>query len=343
VIEGLERTRFALLMKIHHSMIDGASGMQLAQHLFRLDETSLFAPASSPQPKPRPRGTELIRDDLAQLAARPLRLAEEAAKLARHPLRAAERVGEVVGGIAESFANALEPHTPTPLEGHTSAHRRVDWHWVPLDPLHPVRKAVGATVNDTALAIFAGGLRRFLMARGCDPSELRYRVCIPVDMRPPDDDFAQANHVSAFFVRLPLEERNPKRRLEMIREETRRAKQSRAAAGTEWMMQAGDWFGAPWVTRAGVELIRLASPFNLVATHVRGPSQPLYMLGAELESMLPLVPLMDGQGLSVAMLTLNGRLGYGLLADWDRVPDLAMLPELLEDSYDELTAIGVSQ
>jgi WS/DGAT/MGAT family acyltransferase len=205
-----------------------------------------------------------------------------------------------------------------------------------LEELKTLKRTLGGTVNDAVLAVVAGALHHFLEEREPWPARFDYRVVIPVNMRPPDDDFTQANHVSALFLSLPVSEPDPLQRYASIQRETQRLKQSRAAEGTDLLIRFADWTGSSELTRLGARLVSRLRPYNLIVTNVPGPPFPLYVLGAPLLEMFPFLPLFDHQGLGVAALSYAGRVGWGLVGDWELTPDLGQLAAALDTSFEEL-------
>jgi len=70
----------------------------------------------------------------------------------------------------------------------------------------------------------------------------------------------------------------------------------------------------------------------MVVTNVPGPPIPLYLLGCRALNMQPLVPLFPGVGIGLALLSYNGTLFWGFLADYDLVPDLDRFVDDVRDS-----------
>jgi diacylglycerol O-acyltransferase / wax synthase len=340
VIEGLEGDRFALLSKVHHCMVDGVAGANLLTLLFSPDPEEGLGRAPSWTPRPAPGALDLLVGEAAQrlrAGGNLLRWVGAVASAPRAGLAGALGVGTAV---AQALDAALRLPGPTDLNRPIGPHRRVEWQSLELDSVKRVKERLGGTVNDVVLATVTGALHRFLGTRASWPVKLDYRVVIPVNMRSGDDDATVANHVSALFVSLPVAERDPRRRYERIRVETDRLKHSRAAQGIDWLTRLADQLAAPWVTRLGVRLATSLRPYNLIVTNVPGPPFPLYVLGARLREIYPHLPLFDHQGLGVAVLSYDGRLGFGLIADREVVPDLAGLAKAIPASFAELSKLA---
>src|SRR5207245_11159232 len=139
-----------------------------------------------------------------------------------------------------------------------------------------------------------------------------------------------------WLMSLPIQERDPRRRLVKIRETTKRLKESNQARGVELLTQLAEWAGAAVIT-LGTRLASRLAPYNLIVTNIPGPQVPLYMLGAPLLGGYPTVPLFENQGLGVATFSYAGKLCWGFNADWDLVPDLHDFVTAIDDSFHELT------
>jgi WS/DGAT/MGAT family acyltransferase len=336
IVEGLEGGRFALVAKVHHCMVDGAAGMNLLTTLYSTSPEARIQEAPPWRPRPAPGALELAVDDVAERVRAPLALARAAADALRRPAQALATLAEAGSAMREAVEEGWRVPARTPLNQRIGPHRRTDWGSLDLARVKDTSRRLDGTVNDVVLAAVAGALRRFLSERGVRLARLHYRVVIPVNARPAGDRFEAANCVSALFLDLPLDEPDPRRRFARIQAETRRLKGSRAAQGIEIFSRLADRFGLPGVTRAGVRLVERVRPYNLIVTNVPGPQLPLYVLGARLVQMVPLLPLFESQGLGVAVLSYHGRVAWGLVADYDLVPDVAELNEAMEQAFEEL-------
>ena len=343
VVEGLERNRFAVVTKIHHCMIDGVGSAELMGSVMRAvaeeKGPAHEAPRWIPRPAPSPR--QLIFGELARRLQEPLDAAAAIRRALQHPLAAAEGAYETVAALAEAFAAGLRPASATPLNVDIGPHRRFDWFAMDLATVKAIKSALGGTVNDVVLSVLAGALGRFLHQRGLEVARLDVRAMLPVNVRDAGDR-DMGNRVASIVARLPLEERDPRRRLERVVATTKSAKHSRQAAGMRTIEEIGD----RTATALFVEFARLAArsrPFNLVVTNVPGPAFPVYVLGAPMRACFPLVPLFQGQALGVALFSYDGGLYWGFNADWDAIPDLHDLVDAVRVEFERLAeAAGVA-
>jgi diacylglycerol O-acyltransferase / wax synthase len=337
VIEGVVGGRFALVAKAHHCMVDGISGVDLLTALLTPDPAESPAHAPPWTPRRAPTALELLAGEVWRRAEQPLRLLGAAASALRDPLGALGTVGESIASVTESLAGGLRSTSPTPLNVPIGPHRRFDWLRLPLDDMRAVRRVFGGTLNDVVLATVAGGLGRFLEARGVLTEGLEYRAMIPVSFRSREERGTLGNKVSLLLAPLPLAERDPYRRLVRVIETTVQLKTSRQAHGAELLEELAD-MTAPALLTQTVRMAVALRTYNLVVTNVPGPPVPLYLLGAQMTAVYPAVPLYANQGVGIALFSYAGDLYWGFNADWETVPDLHELVRAMAASFDELRA-----
>jgi WS/DGAT/MGAT family acyltransferase len=223
-----------------------------------------------------------------------------------------------------------------PFNRPTGTHRRVDWCALDLAEIKDVKKHLNGTVNDVVLTIATGAMRRFLMKRHVALADLDFRVLVPVNMRRDSADRDSANRVSAWFIRLPVAERDPLAQFAAVKAEARQLRRSKAAEGIDLVMRFADWSGWDLLAASVTRLASAVHLYNMVVTNVPGPRVPLYLLGAKLKDVYPQVPLFVNQGLSIAVMSYSGKVYFGLTGDWDLVPDLAVLAHAIDSSFGEL-------
>ena len=342
VIEGLEGgEHFALLNKIHHCVTDGAGGADLSRILFSPTANAEIAEAVPYLPRPAPSGLELLGHAARERAALPLRALRRArARLARGDGRLAEPLRDRLSALARLAQDSLRGASETPLNGELSPHRRFDWLTMPLDDVRELRRVLGCTVNDIVLATVSGALRRYLFRRRVDPARLDFRVAAPVNVRRAEHDGQLGNHVSSWIVRLPLGEPDPLERVAALQARTAELKRSGASSAIALLMDAAEWMPAG-VLALGAGLAR--GPVNMIVTNVPGPPMRLYSVGAPLLGLYPMVPLIPGGGLGVALFSYEGKLCWGFNADYELVPDLRAFVADLGAAFEELRASAVAR
>lgn len=335
VIEGLDGGRFAILARSHHSMVDGIAGVGVLRVLLRPEPDSSVPPARRWRARPAPGRVRLVTDEFIRRAREPLDLVSAAGRALRSPTRAIEAAWDAALGLGESLSG-LRSASPTPLNPvHIGPHRRTDWLRFDLEAVKDVKRRLGGTVNDVVLATVAGAMRQYLQAHHVALKGLDFRAMCPVSIRRAEVGDALGNRVVMLVAQLPVDERDPRRRLERVISTTQELKSSRVPQGSELIEELADWTTTSIVT----ETMRLATrlrAFNLIVTNVPGPQVPLYLLDAPVLATFPLVPLYENQALGIALLSYAGGLFWGLSSDWDRIPDLHDIALGLADAFDEL-------
>ena len=339
VVEGLEGDRFALLSKVHHCMIDGVSGVDLMNVLMSPSQDAEIFEPSPFVPRPAPSPFELLRDEILRRARLPFEAVRDVRKLLREAEDTRRELSVRTRALRETLGGVLARRTPTPLNERVCPHRRFDWLVMPLDELKAVRRALGGSLNDVVLTTVAGAVRRFLEHRRFPVEGLDFRVMAPVSVRAANERGRLGNRVSAWLVPLPLAEPDPAVRLTTIAARTEELKQARQAVAAEVLTQAADWTPATLLA-LGARNITRQLPFNLVVTNVPGPQLPLYLFGSRMLESYPVVPLLDGLGLGIALFSYDGKLCWGFNADWELVPDLDHFVSCVSEAFDELRRLA---
>jgi diacylglycerol O-acyltransferase / wax synthase len=340
LVEGFADNRFALLSKTHHALVDGVSGVDIATVLFDTSPTPAPVGVGEDEsewvPRPLPSDAQLLADALLERATVPGEIARGIRHAFRVPRQVAMRLGRATVGVG-ALARVVQSAPPSPLNVRIGPHRRFSWVSADLRDLKHVKETLGGTVNDVVLAVVAGGLGRYLGRRGELPDDLTLRAMVPVSVRADLERGALGNRVAAMWAALPVSVQDPVQRLLMISREMDGVKRSGQAVGAQ-VLTGLTGFAPPTIVVQAARLQTRQRMFNLVITNVPGPQYPLYMLGRRLEAMYPMVPLAGGQALGVAIISYDGRLNFGLVADYDALPDLEDLIGDLGAAIAELVA-----
>jgi len=180
---------------------------------------------------------------------------------------------------------------------------------------------LGGTVNDVVLAVVTGALREWLHGRGIRTEGLELRALVPVSIRSEDERGDLGNRIAAMRGPLPVYVEDPARRLRVVSEQMEGLKRSKQALGAEVISRFNDF--APPTLLAQASRVNFSTRlFNLIVTNVPGPQIPLYVLGRELEEVFPVAFLPESHTMAVAIMSYNGHLGFGLLADYDSMDDV---------------------
>ena len=328
---------FALIAKSHHALVDGISAVDLTTVLFDAE------PDAPPPPAPRrawtarplPTPAQLLSDALVERATRPRELVRSARALVRAPRQVARGARDGLQAMGALAFAGLHPAPATPLNVPTGPHRRYTWVDAQLGELQAVKDALGGTVNDAVLAVVGGALGRFLRHRGVDTRELVLRALVPVSVRAEAEQGALGNEVAPMWVPLPVGVEDPVAQFGAIRDAIAASEASAQAVGARTLTELAG-FASPTILSQAARLQQRQRSFNIVVTNVPGPQVPLYLLGRRLRALYPVLPLAERQALGIAVTSYDGRLGFGLLADYDALPDLEVLADALRTSIDAL-------
>ena len=283
LVEGLEGGAFAMVTKVHHSMVDGAAGVNLMTLLLSASPEESAEPARPWVPRAAPAPLQLLIEEGMRRAKVPLSLLRGVRSALERPRAAWESLAETGDAVWQALRAGFQIPSHTPVNRAIGPHRRIDWYALELTEV-----------------------------------------------------LAASNHVSGYFLSLPIHEPDPLRRVARVKEDTRRLKQSKAALGIDLLTRFVDWSGSTLLTLAGVRLASRLQPYNLIVTNVPGPQYPLYLLGARMLEIYPQLPLFENQGLGVAVMSYDGKVFWGLVGDWDLVPDLSDFAGAVDAAYREL-------
>jgi WS/DGAT/MGAT family acyltransferase len=345
LVEGLRDNRIAIITKTHHAMVDGVSAIEIGQVILDASGQARQMPDDLWMPEPEPSSLNLLSDAVCHLVHRPSALLDTL-RLGANDFRATTgQVLRVVGGLASAARLAIRAAPDSPLNAQIGQQRRYGTAITSLSDYKRVRgqqsdTGTRTTINDVVLATVAGALRGWLLFRGesVTPSTT-VRAMVPVSVRSDSEIGALGNRISAVLVDLPVGEPNPVLRLAQISYAMRAHKESGQSVGADALV-ALSGFAPPTLhalgARAANGLTRRL--FNLVVTNVPGPQYPLYAAGARLLEIYPVVPLAEGQAVSIGLTSYNGGVYYGLNADRDAMPDVDVLAALIEESLAELLA-----
>ena len=340
-VDGVPRGCFAVLTKMHHASVDGASGMQMIEMLHELTPTPPpVPPPTAPwRPETAPTDFELMARSSANHFMNPFRFAQTVARQMGDFPERMKQTFETLSGVNDT------PFTPVPrtrFNGRVSPQRVVGGVRFALDNIRAARKAVaGATVNDAVLALCGGALRRYLSAKNeLDGDPLI--AMAPVNLRG-GETASGGNQVSAMFIAIGTHIADPIERLQAVQRATRSSKAISNAVDARAMTDYSQFVPAFTSAMAGRLMSNLAAvpqpPFNLTITNVPGPQVPLYFMGSPMVTSIGLGPLSHGMGLIMPITSYNGELAVAFTCCRDMMPDPDFFTECLQSSYDEFISM----
>jgi WS/DGAT/MGAT family acyltransferase len=256
----------------------------------------------------------------------------------RRPRRALAYVKDTVVGVgATTLAGINAPAPPSPLNVDITSHRRYTWVDGDLAQFKAIKNALGGTLNDVVLAAVSLALGHHMRAQGYDTEGLVLKAMVPVSVRADVERGALGNRVAAMWAPLPVGATDPAECLAQVRLEMDGLKHSGQAVGAEVLTNLAG-FAPPTILSQAARLQARQRFFNLVVTNVPGPQFPLYLLGRRLKALYPVVPLARRQALGIAVMSYDGHLGFGLIGDYDALPELETIARELERSIAALAA-----
>ncbi len=341
LIEGLADGHWALVTKTHHAVIDGISGVDLATVLFDLspDGTVIAHPDEPWEPAAEPTTAELIASGAVGIARTVVGGARRLTSLAVRPSEVLAEVREGLEGVGEIAWAGLNPAPDTPLNVEIGPHRRLRVVRADLADFKLVKNALGGTVNDVVLTVVSGALRDWLRSRGVRTEGLELRALVPVSIRAKDEHHELGNRIAAMRGPLPVYVDDPVARLRVVRQSMDGLKESKQAIGAEVIAGAQN-FAPPTILAQASRLNFSTRLFNLIVTNVPGPQFPLYVAGRRALDVFPVAFLPKNHALAIAIMSYDGQLNFGLLGDYDALPDIDAIAAGLADSIAELVEIA---
>lgn len=334
LVDGLADGRVAMVWAIHHAVADGGATVELLDRVYQHGPDERPVPAAAaPTEEPDPTRRALLAANARQFR-RKVRDLPSLALRSAYSVRVGHRLRLAgIEGPARPF-EAPMTHFNQPL----TARRSAAWASLPLDDVFRVRRAFGATFNDVYLALVSAALRRYLSDHGELP-DLPLTANVPVSLRDPTARGEFGNQVFTWQVRLTTDVDDPVERLRGVSTFTRNVRETLAARGDDGLQR--EWMDYTVAFRAWVALGNLAvrraarPPFNVIVSNVKGPG-PLWFDGAAVTEIYSFSQLVAGLGLNLTAWSYGGRLGVGVVACPEHIPDLWGLADLFGPALEEL-------
>ena len=333
----------ALIMRIHHCYADGIALVQVLLSMTDSDD--------KPH-KAKTLGKTWLKDDGKAVDARMgaigryMKMGEDllgkGMDLYRDPSIASVVAKEGADIARElAFALSLSDDPETVLRGRLGVRKRVAWAPpIPLEDVKAISRVFDATVNDILMACMAGALRSYMIDRGEAVDGLTIRATVPVNLRPLEHAKKLGNHFGLVFLDLPVGEPHPVQRLLRVTECMTQLKQSRQAI-VAFGLLATIGMLPPAIQQLALELFSRKA--TTVATNVPGPQMPLYMAGVKIKEQMFWVPQTGSIGLGVSILSYNGNVHFGLIADAKLIPDPDAVIKRFIPEFEKLLYIALME
>jgi WS/DGAT/MGAT family acyltransferase len=360
LIHGLQDGNVGLLTKIHHAAVDGMSGAEILSVLLDLSPEGRDQLSSTElRPGRVPGGTEMLVRSVLGMPRYLERVARGLPSLIPNledtpivnDLPGAKLLGRTTRGTVRRLRrrpsrvltrSELAPPR-TSFNGRVTPHRRFAFGQLLLADVKTVKNAHGYTVNDVVLAICAGAVRRWLLEHNELP-EGPLVTQVPVSVRTDAQRGTFGNRVGMMSVPLFTNEADPMERLRLAHEAMREAKERHKAIPAALLQDATQFIPPAVFAQASRISFSLAASrrpiWNLVISNVPGPQFPLYCVGAQMVAHYPVSVITDGMGLNITVMSYDGHLDFGIVADRDQMQDVWKLMDWLGESLAELMPAG---
>ncbi len=330
LIDGLDDGRWALVIKVHHSLADGISASAMLAGL--CDDDHVAAHSDSP-----------VRDEPATAVNRfrlpnlnPISLASTAWQTS---LETAQTAMRIVAGATEIAAGILTP-APQDITGPLSDLRRFSAARVALPDVKAICKRFDVTVNDVALAAITDSFREAMLRNGQPIRSNSLRTLVPVSVRKSTDVHTPDNQVSVMLPLLPVEQADPLERLRTVHRRLTRSKSGGQSSAASLAVAMSNRIPFPLTAWAVRILTRLPQRGVVtVATNVPGPSHQIKVMGRAVLSVLPLPPIAIHLRLGIAITSYADELSFGVLGDFDGSVTADEIARGIEDGIKRLVTI----
>ncbi len=336
-IEGLPANSFAIMVKVHHSAIDGVSGAEILAATHSLtDEVAPPEVIDTWKGESDPSALQVWSRASLRNLQRPVKFVGKVRNLVPALIRANK-----LNQDKASHASSL-PTKKTRFNQQVSSARVTDALIMELSDIKRIRQAAeGTTVNDVIVAIVGGGLRKYLISKDELP-EFSLACGAPISMREERNSDSHGNQVSQMTISMCTDIEDPMERLLAVQQSAGEAKAYSAALGTSVLMDVAEIM-TPRVLNWGMRAASFAAanadlpmPSHTVISNIPGPQMPIYLAGARAHMLMGMGPLMDLLGLFHAVLSCAGRITINFVSCREIMPDPEFYKACLHESYEEL-------
>lgn len=335
-IEGLPKGSFAIMLKMHHALADGVGVARLIELLNGTDPNDeSFARLDAfddYEGEEEPTTREVWSKGFANSTRRKRMLMENVRKHASKLMPSKDK--------GKKDKKADPDYVPTFFNDPVSSRRSVGAYTMMLDEMKSIRQAVtGVTLNDVAVAVVSGAMRKYLIDRGQEPQS-SFVSAVPVSVREDFEGDILGNEIGSMLIRMGADVEDPIERLKVVHQSAEESKQRFAEMGKRLFLDISSSI-SPTVIGVGIRLMTLfinQSPYpaNTIVSNVPGPREPRFMAGATLYSLHALGPLQNGLGVFHGLFSAAGRVPITFVACAEIVPDPEYYEDCLRQSWEEL-------
>lgn len=347
VINGMSEGRSGLFSRVHHCMVDGVGGIGLMYVI--LDTLPDPPPVTKKTIDAEPIASANVRvfDALWDSAIEGI---DTITRLQKDLIEYGNGATDLVSSakeFASVMGNFFKPIKRLPFNQPFSGERRIGWAQFSFAEARAIRSALGGTVNDVALTVLGGAVRKYMKLHG-EPTRRQYlRVLVPVNIRKDQDRGALGNHVSFLPAEVPLDVADHIERFRQIHETMDILKKERVADAIHLMFSVLQGASAPLqatmlaaiskpLAQGLLGKIAKVPPMHLICTNVPGPQIPLYCDGHKMLEHYALIPVAMEMGVTCGVTTYDQKMFVTLIADEQAAPDVDALMEYYEECFYEL-------
>ncbi|HET9696600.1 MAG TPA: wax ester/triacylglycerol synthase family O-acyltransferase [Terriglobales bacterium] len=352
VISGLKEDRTAILIRVHHCLADGISGVGVMSALMEQNAHPQPLPKRSikfAQPTQQPTPAQMLDGVVTSFFQSIERLLTVDAGLLDLGRSVTALAGSIASGtrsngqtqqdqadVGRILTEVVSPTIRLPFNTMCRGPQRFRWAAIPFDDIRAMKRACGATVNDVVLALLTMTVARYSELKSVNTSERLARVVVPVNVRANGSEPGLGNQITFLPVSVPLG-LSAKDAVAAVHARMCVLKQLHLA---ELVGLAGTLMGVMPLPAQEMMATFLRqwqiSVCNFICTNVPGPQMPLYLHGHKLLACYPYVPIGGEMGMNCAVLTYDGVAHFGFTGDDKAIPDLDILPSLLIRSFEDM-------
>jgi diacylglycerol O-acyltransferase len=362
LVRGLQGNRTGFVLRIHHCLADGISGVGLLNIMMNPSPVSPKLPKKAPRfdvPPPRDPAT-LFLDGLLgtcfSAVNRVLTLHSEVLSVAQHVTSSASAMLpgansalssmqqgnhiSIIEKLTRLMPEMLGPVERMPFNVTCRGPQKFRWTEISLPEIKAVKQACGATVNDVVLAVVTAAYRRYVELHGVNARGKLLRIVVPVNLRTAGDEAGLGNRITFLPIAIPMDIADP---VELVHAVRKRMAFLMGIGVAEMVGMFGTLlsslptalqaFAGPYASLLPISLC------NLICTNVPGPQVPLYLLGHKMLASYPYVPIGGEMGLNCAVLSYNGVVHFGFIGDVHAAPDMELLELCVAASFEELKSV----